>query len=189
MNYFDELQDALGAIDWVRIESAGRMLRKSHFVMTAGNGGSSAIASHFCVDYMKVARSGCPCVCLTDNVPLLTALVNDHKVPSEAWRETLVQASEAYGAINPTVIAISSSGNSPNVVRLVEHCLRVGNPLVALTGFSGDNGVARAISWYEQNSDLRTKFTHLHVPSHDYGVVEDSHGAILHAIIRELKDE
>jgi D-sedoheptulose 7-phosphate isomerase len=133
-----------------------------------GNGGSASTAEHFVADLSKASRRPgvrpLAVMALSTNSALVTALANDY-----GYAE--IFAGQLEGALGPAdlVVAISASGNSPNVLRAVEVARRSRAFTVALTGFDGGQ-LARAV-------DLAVV-----VPSRDYGVVENTHLAIEHAI-------
>ena len=142
-------------------------------VWVFGNGGSAAIASHLVCDLIKNAtRDGetpLRSIALTDNVPLLTALSNDlsYERVFAAQIELLVDRDDV-------VIAISSSGKSPNIVAAVHAARACGARTIALVGFDG--GPMRNLA------DVV-----VHVPVHDYGIVEDAHAAIGHALAAAVR--
>lgn len=124
-------------------------------VILAGNGASSAIASHVAVDFTKAA--GVRAVTFHD-VDLITCFANDYGY--ERWIE---QALAAYADDRDLVILISSSGKSPNILRAAEHAQRRNIALATFSGFAPDNPL-RAIG---QPS--------LWVDSRSYNVVECVH--------------
>ena len=130
--------------------------------------GSATNATHFACDLSKATivegRARMRVTSLADNIALLTAWANDtsyEKVFSE----------QLTNLLNPgdVVIAISASGNSPNVVSAVRAARLMGASTVGLVGFSGGRV-------------LETVDAAVHVPSNDYGVVEDCHSVLEHAI-------
>lgn len=174
LDYVSELDHALRAAtgkDLVEelVEDVWSM--KHRWVITMGNGGSSAIASHFAVDLMKTVRTRPqPTVCLTDMTPALTAFANDDRWDT-AWVNMLGHLGAFEGDI---AIIISSSGKSANAFRAAEWCWQRKIKLYCLTGFGG--------------GALLHGFPHrtFHVPSDDYGIVEDSHHAFMHMVTRAL---
>jgi D-sedoheptulose 7-phosphate isomerase len=139
-------------------------------IFVAGNGGSAAIASHFVVDAHKL--TGAHCVCLTDNAALLTAMANDNW---EAWVGAYKHVLRSHAPkYDDLVIAISSSGKSSNIVSLVEYAANEDMRIVTLTGFDDDNPVMKATGTWAHG------VANVHVASHNYGVVEDCHQALLH---------
>jgi phosphoheptose isomerase len=155
-------------------EDLARSIAGSQRVLTAGNGGSSAIASHMVADVMKtVGRFDLPsAICLTDNVPLLTAMSNDI-----SYVDALANIAALHHVCeDDCVVIISSSGNSDNVVNLARMSLSRGATVYAMVGFQG----GRLASMLEDRYVL-------HVKSNDYGVVEDVHHHVVHRLVRALK--
>ena len=123
-----EIARAIGILTQARIEG------KRIFVM--GNGGSAAMASHFACDLGKgTVREGkrrFKVISLNDNVPLLTAYANDFGYET-VFAEPLASLAEA----GDVAIAISSSGNSPNVLRAMDVARERGLETIGITGFEG----------------------------------------------------
>ena len=131
-------------------------------VIFVGNGGSAAIASHCAVDFTKTA--GVRCINFNE-ADLITCFSNDYGY--EWWVE---KALEMYGDDGDSVVLISSSGRSPNMVRAAEHARSRGLSLVTLTGFDLDNPLSKL-------GDLS-----LWINSRDYNVVETTHQVWLLAV-------
>jgi D-sedoheptulose 7-phosphate isomerase len=133
-----------------------------------GNGGSAATATHFACDLSKATvidgRSRMRVTSLSDNVALLTAWAND-----TSYDRVFAEPIENLVEQGDVVIAISASGNSPNVVNGVRAARNKGALCIGLVGFEG--GAVRKLSDFA-----------VHVPSEDYGVVEDCHLVLEHAI-------
>lgn len=142
-------------------------------VLTAGNGGSSSLASHMAQAVMKPeyeAGRGQAAVCLTDGVPTMTAHANDG-----GWVRALEEAARPFFRLQTgTLVLFSSSGRSDNVVRLARLGREVGYRVIAFTGFDGE--------------PLRS-LAHVsaHVDSRDYEVVEPVHDALLHRVQYHLR--
>lgn len=153
---------------------AAQIFRHADLVLTAGNGGSSALASHAAQAIAKPdygPGGGRAAVCLSDNVPGLTAHANDG-----GWEGALAEVARPFldAAPRAVVLAISSSGRSPNVVRLAELARSRDRHVVGLTGFQGE--------------PLRSIATlSFHVDSEDYEVVEPAHDALIHRIQYHLR--
>jgi D-sedoheptulose 7-phosphate isomerase len=132
-------------------------------VIFIGNGGSAAIASHMAVDYTK--NGGIRAQALND-APTLTCLAND-------LGHSKVFASQIgfYAQQGDWVVIVSSSGRSPNVIEAGRACGRLGIDLVTFTGMDPENRLRSmgALNFW--------------VPSGDYGIVEITHLALLHAIV------
>lgn len=137
-----------------------------------GNGGSSATASHFVVDWKKGAGNllgvSPKVFCLTDNVPLLTAIAND--VSYEDIFSEMLRMSAKKGDI---ALAITGSGNSLNVIKGLKKANEIGCHSIALSGFDG--GVTGTLVQLN-----------CHVPSDNIQIVEDIHSTFGHAVVRSL---
>lgn len=138
-----------------------------------GNGGSAALASHFACDIGKgtvsAGRKRLRTVALTDNVPLITALAND-----VAYKDIFSEQLAGLSEKGDTVLAISGSGNSPNVVQGLEEARKLGLHTLVLTGFAG--GRVKSLA------DLC-----LIVPSDNMQHIEDAHLCATHAIFRAIR--
>lgn len=146
-------------------------------VFIAGNGGSAATAEHFAADlgfgtHIRAMHKAVDAISLTANAAVLTAIGND--------MDFELVFSKQFEIHCPTsrdfVIVISASGNSPNILRLLEIAKSLEVMSCAITGFDG--GAAKTIA------DIS-----IHVPSEkgEYGIVEDLHLAICHAISESLR--
>lgn len=133
-----------------------------------GNGGSSAIASHMTADYMK--NGGMNTYSLYDNA-VMTCMGNDYGYGSIFSRpmEFLVKEGDL-------VVAISSSGNSPNIIAAIKTAKAKGATVVTLTGFSPDNQAKRL-------GDIN-----VYVPCEKYGIVESVHNIILQQIVDTIME-
>ncbi len=155
-------------------EQIWRAYLKGHQIFVMGNGGSASIASHFACDLGKsTALDGQPrfrVQSLNDNVPLLTALANDL-----GYENVFKEQMRNLARKGDIVIAISSAGNSENIVRAVEFANEIGAISVAITGFGG--GRVNKIA----------KFS-LVLDSEDYGVVETIHMFVCHTLAFAFKD-
>ncbi|WP_130472121.1 D-sedoheptulose-7-phosphate isomerase [Candidatus Magnetaquicoccus inordinatus] len=134
-----------------------------------GNGGSAATASHFANDIAIGTRSRekpFRAISLCDNLAMITAIGNDYGYEQIFLRQLENQMQEG-----DVVVAISASGNSPNVLQAVEFANSRGNVTVGLTGFAG--GRLREIVGIS-----------VHVPTlpGEYGPVEDLHMIIDHLV-------
>ena len=159
------LADVLAVFD--QVAEAGGTL------WLAGNGGSAAIADHSVCDISKGAYvEGKPplrAVSLTADGPLLTALGNDL-----SYDDVFAEPLKYYLRPEDAVLLVSSSGNSENVVRAAIAANEAGVPTIAFVGFSGGR--------------LKDAARHvIHVPSDNYGFVEDAHQSLIHAITQYMK--
>ena len=177
--YYRELADLTRVMPAGSIARAGELLldchRRGGTVFVLGNGGSAATASHFACDLAKGTRTaGLPAfrvMPLTDNVPLLTAWANDTSFDR-------VFAEQVAALVRPgdLVVAISVSGDSPNVLAAVEVARELGARTCALSGRSGGRLYRLA--------DLTVR-----VPSDAIEQVEDAHAIIAHSLCVALRQQ
>jgi D-sedoheptulose 7-phosphate isomerase len=171
----DEVLDSLPIADVERvIEVVRRAWATGRRVFVFGNGGSAATASHLAVDLAKGLVDGVRprlrAIALTDSVPLLTAYGNDTGY-DRVFAEQLANLVEP----GDVAIAISGSGNSPNVLAAVQLARERGATTVGLSGFRGGR--------------LREMVDHaVVVPSDNMQQIEDAHLVIAHALFVALRD-
>jgi D-sedoheptulose 7-phosphate isomerase len=139
-------------------------------VFFIGNGGSAATASHFANDIAIGTRTGDDrpfrAVSLCDNPAVLTAIAND-----EGYDRVFVDQLRVQMRDGDVLVAISASGNSPNVVAAVDYAKSRGATVVGLTGFDG--GMVRKMA------DISV---HVDTGKGEYGPVEDVHMIVDHLI-------
>ena len=154
----DEVNDFLGLL----LDA----LEAKRTVFTLGNGGSAATASHYASDFNKGLSLGKAkrfrFICLSDNIPTLTAYANDI-----AYEEVFVEQLRNFLEPGDLVIALSGSGNSRNVLKAVEFANSSGAVTVGLTGYDG--------------GELRRIVRHgVHIPIADMQIAEDLHMVLDH---------
>jgi D-sedoheptulose 7-phosphate isomerase len=108
-------------------------------MLICGNGGSAADAQHLATEFMSTfttdnLRPSIPAIALTTDTSLLTAIANDFGAEGMFERQV-----ESLGRTGDVLIAISTSGNSTNVIRAAERARTQGLRVIALTGLSGGN--------------------------------------------------
>lgn len=168
--YGQLIQEGLSGVSSDSLEAAYELLEKTvaqgGHIYVAGNGGSSGIADHLCCDWMKgTYHSHFPTFrvqSMTAHIGLLTALANDF-----SYEEGFSRQVEMLAQPRDLVLLISSSGNSPNIIRAAEKARDKGVKILALCGFSG--GKLKTLA------DVA-----LHVPFENYGIVEDCHQMLMH---------
>ncbi|WP_281366723.1 D-sedoheptulose-7-phosphate isomerase [Paenibacillus plantarum] len=121
------------------IEQAARKMievyRNGNKIMLGGNGGSAADAQHIAGEFVSrfyFDRPGLPCIALTTDTSILTAIGNDY-----GYEQLFARQIQANGQSGDLFIGISTSGNSPNVIRGLEMCRAKGITTIGLTGESG----------------------------------------------------
>ena len=174
------LQQQKAALDSIPHDTVSRLverfrvaLAEDRQIFVFGNGGSAANASHFATDLGKgssdklVSQGGrrrFRVLSINDNVSWITALGNDY-----AYEDVYVRQLENYARAGDIAMAMSVSGNSPNVVKAMEWAKRAGVFTIALVG--GRRGRLAEIA------DVPVV-----IDSHHYGRVEDAHMAICHML-------
>lgn len=186
LNYGQYVARLLSSLDYDSINNVvecfirARELRST--IYFAGNGGSAATASHFAQDLGEVGRKTkgklFRTVSLTDNVSFITAMGNDYGYENIFTG----QMSNLFGK-DDVLVAISASGNSPNVVEAARLAKQLGGVTVGLVGFDGG-----------KLSELCDHVIHVETNKGEYGPVEDIHLIIdhmitSHIILKELHDE
>jgi D-sedoheptulose 7-phosphate isomerase len=176
-DYFDLYAKGSASVDRDAITRAGALLAdtaaRGAMIYSCGNGGSAAIANHLVCDCMKGVRSGStlkPKVhSLSATIELITAIVND--IGSD---DMFSYQLESLGSAGDTLIAISSSGASPNIIKALMRAKEIGMATIAMTGFGGGDAAKIA--------DVS-----LHVSIDNYGVVEDIHQSLMHILAQYLR--
>jgi D-sedoheptulose 7-phosphate isomerase len=169
-----ELLDKLSyeAIDQVT-EALWEAYQNDRSLFVFGNGGSAALASHSACDLGKGTvingNRRFRVMSLTDNVPLMTAWANDRR-----YDDVFAEQLRSFVQRDDVVLAISGSGNSPNVLNGLQVARDSGARTIGLTGFQG--GKMKLLC------DLCVI-----VPSDSMQLIEDSHVAVAHAIFIGLR--
>src|SRR5690349_2989548 len=171
-SYLNELAAALAATPREPLHAIERALWETYerdaTIVVCGIGGSAASASHFACDLAKwTICEGCRRVralALTDNIPVMSAWSND-----TTYERVFIE--QLIGLYRPgdTLVGISGSGNSPNVLRVIEWANAQGAPTIGMSGFDGGK-LARL---------ARLKVV---VPSQFMPEVEDVHISLCHAL-------
>jgi D-sedoheptulose 7-phosphate isomerase len=146
-------------------------------VYVIGNGGSASTASHMQSDFGFFLRNYTKfrprVVSLADNIALISAIGND-----TSYEDIFMEQLNGKFNSGDTLIAISASGNSTNVVKAIEYANNIGGNTIAFTGFDG--GRLHSIADYS-----------LHTPNElgDYGPIEDMHMIFNHVIVNYLAQD
>lgn len=176
--YKQELVKTIDTLDLSRIEQAIEWFRDARAhgrrIFVCGNGGSASTASHFACDIVKGASYGRDSrfriMALTDSLPTITAYSNDVSYDC-CFAEQLRNFAEA----GDIVMAISGSGNSPNVLNAVETAKSIGCRTLALTGRDGGK--------LGKMADLN-----IQAPVPHMGRIEDAHMIVCHMIAYYFMD-
>lgn len=151
--------------------------KNNRFVFVIGNGGSAANASHLAQDLAKGTKQNAEqtkrlkAMSLTDNLPFITAQGND-----EGYESIFEQQLRTFASPGDLLIAISGSGNSPNIIKAVVWANNQGMTTIGITGFDG--GKLKKISQYSVNVGLN-----------DMCTSESIHSIIFHYVILDLREK
>jgi len=180
--FLERVSQELSRIDPAEVKSLADAIyacyEEHRMVFVCGNGGSGSNASHFCEDLGKCTlrredydndkKKRLRILSLTDNTPYILAWAND-----EGFERVFAEQLKNLASPGDLLIAISGSGNSPNVLRAVDWANKNGLRTFGCTGFDGGK--------------LR-KLAHqgLHVPLDDMGIVESIHLTAFHWVVDNL---
>ncbi|WP_027388953.1 D-sedoheptulose-7-phosphate isomerase [Chrysiogenes arsenatis] len=172
--YFSRLADVLSALDTTTVARIIQVFEQAHTkqatIYFAGNGGSASTASHFANDLgvglkLRSIRSF-HVQSLADNPAVTTSIANDVGYDNIFYVQLL-------DILRPddVLVAISASGNSPNIIKAAEYTKNIGATLIGCTGFDGG-----------KLKDLADISFHIQSEKGEYGLVEDVHMILDHAI-------
>lgn len=177
--YFDEsvrlraqipVSELAPVLEWLE-----RARAEERHIFVFGNGGSAATASHFAADLSKnTRRAYLPhfrVTCLNDNMAMFSAYGND-----EGYDSVFAEPLKTLARAGDIAIAISASGNSPNVLRAVETANALGLHTVGFAGFDGGK-----LGQLAQRCII--------IPSTAYEHIEDAHLMLCHALVAALKQK
>lgn len=171
--YMSRVQAAIAAVDAAALERLATRIDETvssgGHVFYIGNGGSASTATHYVNDLvMAYARTNrvVRAVSLTDNPSLVTGISNDY-----SFDEVFAYQLRALSRPGDLVVAISASGNSPNLIRAFEFAHDAGLATAAVVGFDGG-----------KLKDMADVVVHAPTEMGDYGPAEDVHLMINHAV-------
>jgi D-sedoheptulose 7-phosphate isomerase len=171
------LSDAAREIPALEMERAVSMcccaIQAGHPLLVCGNGGSAADAMHITgelVGRFQRERRAFRAICLSDNPAVLTAWSNDYSYETVFSRQV-----EAYGVAGGVLIGLSTSGNSPNVVKAAEMARDMGMGVISLTGRSGGGLARRADVAFRAPSDSTPMIQQVHICLYHFlcGAIEE----------------
>jgi D-sedoheptulose 7-phosphate isomerase len=172
----------LKTVETIDLEKVGQAIEifrlareEGRRIFVCGNGGSASTASHFACDMVKGASYGKATrfriMALTDSLPTITAYSND-----VGYECVFVEQLKNFAEPGDVVMAISGSGNSPNVLRAVEYGNALGCRTIALTGRNG--GALGPLA------ELNLQVSEPHM-----GRIEDAHTIVMHMICYYFMEE
>ena len=149
-------------------------LRDGRKILFAGNGGSAADAQHWAgelVSRFYYDRPGLPAIALTTDTSILTAIGNDY-----GYDYTFARQIEALGQAGDVFVAISTSGNSPNIIRAVDAAKARGVKVIGFTGQGGSKLASLADLYFQ-------------VPSNETPRIQEGHEFIGHLLCGLIEQE
>ena len=173
--------DLLSAIETIDLDKVGQAIdiliqarKEDRRIFVCGNGGSASTASHFVCDMVKGASfkrdKRFRIMALTDSLPTITAYAND-----VTYDCVFVEQLKNFAEPGDVVMAISGSGNSPNVLHAVEYANSIGCRTIALSGRDGGKLGPMA------QLNLQARNPHM-------GRIEDVHMIVMHMICYYFMD-
>jgi D-sedoheptulose 7-phosphate isomerase len=177
--YAEAIKICIEKVDYQTLEKIAEFLESTapsrKKIFAVGNGGSASIAEHLCCDLVKGTYvEGHPSlnICsLTTNSSVFSAISNDI-----GYDEVYSSQIDFFGNRGDVLVAISSSGNSQNIINSVHRIKALGGKVIAFTGFDG--GELHKIGDYCININYS-----------NYGIVEDCHQILFHILAQYIYDK
>ena len=180
--YLQYISELLKRVDTEKIALFIEELEKARInqntVFFIGNGGSATTATHMVNDFGIGSRTGenanpYRVLALTDNIAKMTAISNDY-----GYNKMFVHQLKIYYKPGDKLVAISASGNSPNVVAAAEWVKKRSGRVIGLLGFDGG-----------RLKNLCDIAIHIETPKGEYGPVEDLHMVVTHLVYMWLRNK
>lgn len=145
-------------------------LLDGHKILSCGNGGSAADAQHFSAELLnrfEAERPGLPAIALNTDTSTITSIANDY-----SYNEIFAKQVKALGQPGDSLLAISTSGNSRNVIQAIKAAHDRGMRVVALTGRSGG----------EMAGLLTAEDVEIRVPAESTARIQETHILVIHCL-------
>lgn len=175
-NFSESIQTKINAADAI-LPSVGfaaerivKCLLDDRKILSCGNGGSACDALHFSSEMLnrfKHERPSLPAIALTADMPTITSIANDSN-----YTEIFSKQIRALGQPGDVLLAISTSGNSANILSAIKAAHDRQMNIVALTGYDGGK-----IPGILQGDDIEIR-----IPAHDTARIQETHLLIIHCI-------
>lgn len=159
------------------VELLVEALRRGNKILSCGNGGSAADAQHFAAELVcrfERERPELAAIALTTDTSALTAISNDYD-----FNQVFAKQIRGLGKSDDVLLAISTSGNSPNVITAIEAAHQKGLQVIALTGRDGGK-----IAGLLQGSDVEIR-----VPSEVTARIQEVHLLAIHCLCHQIDDQ
>jgi D-sedoheptulose 7-phosphate isomerase len=148
-------------------EKAMELIRTHNRIAFVGNGGSNSICSHMMEDFMKMLSKRT--YSFTDPA-MITCFANDY-----GWEKAMEEWINFQFMPGDLLIAISSSGESKNILNATRKAKEMGGKVITLSGFNKENSLGKMGD------------ANIIIPTRSYGIVENLHSTILHLILDQLQ--
>jgi phosphoheptose isomerase len=176
LNFTESIQTKINSADTIinfiaeASEEIVQALLEGHKILTCGNGGSSCDAVHFSSEMLnrfKQERPGLPAIALTTDMAALTSIANDYH-----FSEIFAKQIRALGQPGDLLLAITTSGNSNNIVNAIKAAHDKNMGVIALTGHDGGKIV----------DHLQERDIEIRVPAYETARIQETHLLIIHCI-------
>lgn len=161
-------------------------LKSNKKMLLAGNGGSCSQASHIAAEFVgryKMERKALPAIALTTDLAAITSIGNDYGFDAVFERQL-----EALGNEGDVFIALTTSGNSKNIIKAVEKAKGLGIHTIGLLGKDGGK-LKNLLASTLENSHASTSKVEILVPSDNTPRIQEAHLMILHIICELVEKE
>jgi len=175
-NFTDSIQTKINAADSIiniiaeASEEVVQTLLEGHKILSCGNGGSACDALHFSSEMLnrfKQERPGLPAIALTSDVATLTSIANDYH-----FSDVFAKQIRALGQPGDLLLAISTSGNSANIISAIRAAHDKNMGVIALTGNDGGK-----IPDHLQERDIEIR-----IPANETARIQETHLLVIHCI-------
>ena len=144
------------------IDAVVRAFEKGNKLLLFGNGGSAADAQHIAAEFVNrfmIERHPLPAIALTTDTSVLTSIANDY-----SYSEVFAKQVQALGKEGDVAVALSTSGNSSNVIAALNACKKLGITTIGLTGGTGGQMAGKVdflLNASESRNSARIQETHI----------------------------
>lgn len=175
-NFTDSIQTKINSADAIinmiaeASEEIVQALLEGHKILSCGNGGSACDALHFSsqmLNRFKQERPGLPAIALSSDISTMTSIANDYH-----FSDIFARQIRAIGQSGDVLLALTTSGNSANIVNAIKAAHDKNMGVIALTGYDGGKIV----------DHLQEKDIEVRVPAYDTARIQETHLLIIHCI-------
>lgn len=175
--YIKRQSIAIKNLDLIALEDMSKLIERTYLdnrtLYVCGNGGSAAIANHMVCDHGKLVGTDTNVrvkICsLSNSIEMITALSNDL-----SYDEIYSYQIKNLGEYNDTLLTISASGNSPNIIKAMRSAKELGLNVISFTGFCGGES--------SKLSDIN-----INVNSDNYGIIEDVFQSLMQIVAQFIR--